>query len=80
MNKEIIDRLKAAGKYERLAIHSLFPESTVRHLEVIEKELQGMFADMVADIIRWDEKDRNAAEEKGVKKEKASNVKKINIG
>lgn len=72
MNKEILGRLRKAGEYEKLAIRSLLSERAVKHMEVIEKEVHTMFMEMVADAVRCEETDRNG--------EKASKVKKIDIG
>ena len=42
MNKELVKRLKKAGKYQKMAIKELFPAETNEHLEVIERELKAM--------------------------------------
>lgn len=47
MNRELLQRLKTAGAYQRKAVYALFPEEMNGHLEVIEKELKMMAAEAV---------------------------------
>ena len=50
MNKELIKRLKNAGKYQKMAIKELFPKETSAHLEVIERELKAMVTEAA---VKW---------------------------
>ena len=50
MNKELIKRLKNAGKYQKMAIKELFPKETSAHLEVIERELKAMVTEAT---VKW---------------------------
>lgn len=52
MNREILNRLKTAGEYQRKAIYALFPEKVGRHLDVIEKELKMMAVEIAADVVK----------------------------
>ncbi|MDE7418319.1 MAG: hypothetical protein K2N44_18785 [Lachnospiraceae bacterium] len=52
MNKEMINRLKMAGKYQKKAIYALFPEKVSKHLDVIEKELKMMAVEIAADVVK----------------------------
>lgn len=47
MNKELLQRIQAAGEYQRKAVYALFPEEMSGHLETIEKELKMMAAEAV---------------------------------
>lgn len=76
MNKEAMNRLKKAREYKKQAIYALFPEKTVKHFEVIEKELQAMAMEFVVEAIKNEESDKKEPGEK----EKTSKVKKVNIG
>lgn len=50
MNKELIQRIKNAGKYQKMAIKELFPKETNAHLEVIERELKAMVTEAA---VKW---------------------------
>ena len=50
MNKELIQRLKNAGKYQKMAIKELLPKETNAHLEVIERELRAMVTEAA---VKW---------------------------
>lgn len=50
MNKELIKRLKNAGKYQKMAIKELFSKETNAHLEVIERELKAMVSEAA---VKW---------------------------
>ncbi|SHO42951.1 hypothetical protein [Anaerocolumna xylanovorans] len=80
MNKEMVSRLREAGKYEKMAIRALLPERAVKHMEVIEKEMRTMFMEMVTDAVRCAGNVRNDDGQNESEKEKDSKVKKINIG
>ena len=51
MNKELIQRLKNAGRYQRMAIKELFPKETNAHLEVIEREIKAMVAEAAVKLM-----------------------------
>lgn len=51
MNKERLERLKEAAKYQKMAVRALLPERAAEHIEVIEKELQKMVMECVADMV-----------------------------
>ena len=70
MNKELIKRLKNAGKYQKMAIKELFPKETNAHLEVIERELKAMVSEAA---VKWISEFKDADEpaerdDEGVKK------------
>ena len=50
MSSEMVRRLKVAGDYQRKAIKALFPEEMGGHLDVIEKEVKAMFAELVMEV------------------------------
>ena len=50
MHNEMIDRIREAGSYQKKAIHALFPDSTNRHLEVIEHEIREMLTEEAVEI------------------------------
>ena len=77
MNKEMINRVKIAGEYQRKAIRALFPEEMGEHLDVIEKELKLMATEMMAELLK-------GCMESGVfneqpSQEQGSKVKKVDI-
>lgn len=47
MSRELKERLKKAGEYQRKAILELLPEGMEGHLEVIGKELRQMAGEML---------------------------------
>lgn len=47
MNTEILERIMTAKEYQKKAVYALFPEEMSGHLEVIEKELKMMTAELV---------------------------------
>ena len=64
MNKEMMQRIKMAGDYQRKAIRALFPEEMGEHLDVIEKEIKAMVMGIVVEIVKEqkttvNEEDRN---------------------
>ena len=64
MNKEMMQRIKMAGDYQRKAIRALFPEEMGEHLDVIEKEIKAMVLGLVVEIVKEqkttvNEEDRN---------------------
>ena len=64
MNREMMQRIKMAGDYQRKAIRALFPEEMGEHLDVIEKEIKAMVMELVVEIAKEqkttvNEEDRN---------------------
>lgn len=47
MNQEILDRLMLAKEYQKKAVYALFPEEMSAHLNVIEKEIKAMAAEVI---------------------------------
>lgn len=76
MNKEVWNRLKTAGEYQKKAIYALFPDPVGRHLDVIEKELKMMAVEIAADVVR---EYRNCDRCSGQDQKKESEVKKVDI-
>lgn len=52
MHSDMVVRLKTAGEYQRKAIRALFPEEMGGHLDVIEKEVKLMAAELLADLVK----------------------------
>ena len=77
MNKEMLERVKTAGKYQRKAIRALFPEKMGEHLDVIEKEMKIMAVEAAAELL----KNCNIVDACGKAQcqEQASKVKKVDI-
>lgn len=67
---EMLRRLKTAGEYQKKAMMALLPEQMERHLDVIEKEVKMMLAEMIAAAVRegrkadafWDKQDYQKAD------------------
>lgn len=64
MNREMMQRIKIAGDYQRKAIRALFPEEMGEHFDVIEKEIKAMVMELVVEIAKEqkttvNEEDRN---------------------
>lgn len=74
MNQEAILRIKKALEYKKMAVHALFPEQTVKHLEVIEEEASAIVKEFMMNATQKD------STEKKDENSKASKVKKVNIG
>ena len=77
MNKEIIQRMKIAGEYQKKAIHALFPEEMGEHLDVIEKELKIIVMEVATGLLK--ECNRSDACKDGQSHEQTSKVKKVDI-
>lgn len=77
MNKEMLHRMKIAGEYQRKAIHALFPEEMVRHLDVIEKEMKMMVTEAAAELLKNCSKSDKCRDIQSY--EKPSKVKKVDI-
>lgn len=77
MNKELWNRLRTVGEYQKKAIYALLPDPVGRHLDVIKKELKMMAVEIAADVLKecgkWDRHDT----EQEPKRE--SEVKKVDI-
>lgn len=52
MNREMMQRIKIAGDYQRKAIRALFPEEMGEHFDVIEKEIKAMVIELVVEIAK----------------------------
>ncbi|SFR59395.1 hypothetical protein SAMN05661086_00395 [Anaeromicropila populeti] len=79
MNREMIDRLREAKKYELMAMKALFPDSQSEHIEVMKNEIKEMVVEFVFEFFAQ----KSSEEEKcsdNKKQEKESNVKKVKIG
>lgn len=77
MNKEMIDRMKTAGEYQRKAIRALFPEEMGQHLDVIERELKMMVMEAAAELLKECNTGDACKDEQG--HEQTSKVKKVDI-
>lgn len=77
MNKEMIQRMKIAGEYQRKAIRALFPEEMGKHLEVIEKELKIMVMEVATELLKEYNKSNACRDEQS--HEQTSKVKKVDI-
>ena len=77
MNKEMIQRMKIAGEYQKKAIHALFPEEMGEHLDVIENELKMMVMEVAKELLK--ECNRSDACKDGQSHEQTSKVKKVQI-
>lgn len=73
MNKELIKRLKNAGKYQKMAIKELLPKETNAHLEIIERELKAMVSEAA---VKWMSEFKRADEPA---KTEGERVKKVEI-
>lgn len=52
MNTEILERIMTAKEYQKKAVYALFPEEMSGHLEVVEKEVKIMAAEIVKAMMR----------------------------
>lgn len=52
MSREMLNRIIEAKKYEMMAIKALLPENERKHVDVIEKEIKSIFAEMVMDFMK----------------------------
>lgn len=77
MNKEMIQRMKIAGEYQKKAIHALFPEEMGEHLDVIENELKMMVMEVATELLK--ECNRSNTCKDGQSHEQTSKVKKVDI-
>lgn len=77
VNKEMVQRMKIAGEYQKKAIHALFPEEMVQHLDVIENELKMMVMEVSKELLK--ECNRSVACKGGQSYEQTSKVKKVDI-
>lgn len=76
-NKEMMQRIKTAGEYQKKAIRALFPEEIGGHLDVIEKELRAIVMEAAAGLLKENHKVDACKEEQS--REQASKVRKVNI-
>lgn len=88
MNKEMADRIREAGNYQKKAIHALFPDRTNRHFEVIEHEIREMITEEAVEIAGMvmqyqtkssDEKEKGSTSKESEAQTGTSKSKKINI-
>lgn len=77
MNKEMIDRLRTAGQYQKKAIRALFPETMNGHLEIIEKELKSMFMEAAIELMKECKTDNKTEEDNS--RESTSRTRKVTI-
>ena len=74
MDREMMQRLKTAGEYQKKAIRALFPEKMAKHLDVIENELKWMAAEALAELVKehgtkcGDTEEYNQREQSGTRK------------
>lgn len=81
MNKELLNRLRTAGEYQKKAIYSLLSDPVGRHLDVhlnvIKKELKMMAVEIATDVLKECGKcDRHDTEQEP---KRESEVKKVDI-
>lgn len=80
MNREFIKNMILAKQYERDAFLSLLPPVVAQHIQVIEKEVQGMIVDLVKEWAVDVSSAVNAAEtEKTNENDGEKKVKKVTI-
>ena len=80
MNSDTFDRMKEAGKYQKMALRALFPEQAAGHLDVIEGELKAMMKELVMDMVKQEVKKQYAGEDDTVNhKKESTNVRKVKI-
>lgn len=81
MNREFIKNMILAKQYERDAFLSLLSPTVAQHIQVIEKEVQGMIVDLAKEWAVDVSSAVNAAKtEKTNKNVGEKKVKKVNIG
>ncbi len=68
MNKTMIQRLRTAAGYQRKAIRALIGEDMCRHIDVIEKELLLMAAELGKKSAKQDKETKDKEEKSGVRK------------
>lgn len=77
MNKEMIDRMKIAGEYQRKAMRALFPEEMSEHMDVIEKELKMMVMEVITELLKECNRSDDCRDRQS--HEQTSKVKKVDI-
>lgn len=65
MNTELLERIMTAEEYQKKAVYALFPEELRGHLEVIEKEVQMMSAELVRSWVLNEQKYAQRGKSKG---------------
>ncbi len=68
MNKTMIQRLRKAAGYQRKAIRALIGEDMCRHIDVIEKELLLMAAELGKRSAQQDKEAKDKEVKSGVRK------------
>lgn len=77
MDRELFERIRTAGIYQKKAIQALFPKKMNRHMEIIEKEIKAMMIETVTDWMKECKKDSDFVQEEDQKQN--GNVKKVDI-
>lgn len=81
MNKEMMNRMREARKYQKMAIRALMPERMAEHVDVIEHEVKEMVRETIIDVVKdrvWDNLNEKS-QETTASQEKESKVKKVTI-
>ena len=81
MNKEMMNRMREARKYQKMAIRALMPERMAEHVDVIEHEVKAMVRETIIDVVKdrvWDNLNEKS-QETTASQEKESKVKKVTI-
>lgn len=85
MNREMIGRMKTAGKYQKKAIRALLPQEAGEHLDVIEREVRLLALELAGDLLGMVRKQEGSGAAKEAAKEAggtntSSNVRRVDIG
>lgn len=77
MNVKTLERLKEAGKYQKMAVKALLPEYAHKHVEVIESELKAIVWECIGETVKnqWAVKAVNAMESTAENKQEMSGKK-----
>ena len=81
MNKEMMNRMREARKYQKMAIRALMPVRMAEHVDVIENEVKAMVRETIIDVVKdrvWDNFNEKS-QETTASQEKESKVKKVTI-
>lgn len=78
MNKNMLERIKLAGEYQKKAIWALLPESAAEHVNVIEREMKQLLLEIGSGLVQEIMKPAETAA--SGKQEAESHVKKVTIG
>lgn len=72
MNKEMMERIMEAGKYQKMAIRALVPDSKQEHLDVIEKELKALLLEDILSFVETAVKEDSGTSDKTGKAHKVT--------